>query len=45
VPADGSEAVIKQGQEVAVNLIRSIVESEVAKKQQQQQQQTTEATS
>ncbi|OTA04350.1 hypothetical protein A9Z42_0049310 [Trichoderma parareesei] len=43
VPADGSEAVIKQGQEVAVNLIRSIVESEVAKKQQQQQ--TTEATS
>ncbi|PTB81492.1 peptidase C15, pyroglutamyl peptidase I-like protein [Trichoderma longibrachiatum ATCC 18648] len=29
VPADGSEAVIKQGQEVAVNLIRSIVESEV----------------
>ncbi|PNP49267.1 hypothetical protein THARTR1_09982 [Trichoderma harzianum] len=33
VPADSSEAVIKQGQELAVNLIRSIVESEVAKKQ------------
>ncbi|KAL7792915.1 hypothetical protein V8C37DRAFT_379496 [Trichoderma ceciliae] len=33
VPADVSEDLIRQGQELAVNLIRSIVESKVVKKQ------------
>lgn len=30
VPADPAEGMLKQGQELAVNLIRAIVESEVA---------------
>jgi hypothetical protein len=33
VPADPTGGMIKQGQEIAVNLIRSIVESEVVKNQ------------
>lgn len=33
VPADPAEAIIKQGQELAVNLVRAIVESEVAERQ------------